>query len=137
MGQNCTTVIVAPCKERLESAQRRSRDSANCQLLRASTDGNLDAILDALNAGATVNTRLPTWFRVSSAHDRYEFEEGELPDLIFGPPTAATSKDLTPLMHASMEAPAVAAAAAARQGHAKAVRLLLEENACVHLEDED
>merc|ERR1719433_301609 len=125
MGQNCTTVIVAPCKERLESAQRLSRDSANCQLLRASTDGNLDAILDALNAGATVNTRLPTWFRVSSAHDRYEFEEGELPDLIFGPPTAATSKDLTPLMHASME------------GHAKAVRLLLEENACVHLEDED
>jgi len=91
--------------------------TANCELLRASTTGDLDGILRALDKGAAVNTCLPTWFRMENPEDNVSST--------FGPPMSATSKHLTPLMHAS------------REGHVRAVRLLIEEKACVHQKDKD
>mmetsp|Transcript_31447 Transcript_31447/g.61753 ORF Transcript_31447/g.61753 Transcript_31447/m.61753 type:complete len:195 (-) Transcript_31447:127-711(-) len=123
MGQNCVQQVgPQPCISRLVTP-KISKDSANCHLLRASTDGNLDGILRALDAGASVNTRLPTWFRAQSAYDDSDAEGDAVVN--FGPPIAATSKYLTPLMHAS------------RQGHVQAVHLLLEEKASVHLREMD
>jgi len=108
-------------------------DMANCTLLNASKNGDLDSIMKALSDGADVNTRLPMWIR-SGSEDPHEFavdseceavpmdEDKEPVDLKAPNPQASS---LTPLMHAAFE------------GHAEAVELLLRSGAQVNLCEAD
>merc|ERR1712008_203499 len=89
---------------------------ADCQLLRATADGDLEAMSSALARGAGIETRtskyvmlpLKTW----QEQDRPADHE-------------ASSAGLTPLM------------VAAREGRLEALRLLLASRASPHLPDED
>jgi len=87
---------------------------ANCCLLRASKDGDIVGIKQALEAGADINTRLPVRMRLDVRED---WLQEELMKLKGG--------SLTPLMHAS------------REGHAEAVRLLLGRGANPDLQEVD
>jgi len=92
-------------------------DEANCLLLRASKDGDLLGIQQALAAGADINTRLPMWIRIQGDEDGMG-EETALEEV----PTATS---LTPLMFAACE------------GQVEAVELLLSLGAKLDLCDAD
>jgi len=99
-------------------------DVANCNLLCASKDGDLNGIMKALDNGADVNTRLPIWIRIDTFDIDSECEneimdvgEEELPN--------SPARSFTPLMHA------------AHEGHIEAVDLLLRFGAQVHLREAD
>jgi len=103
----------------------------NCRLLRASAEGDTQAIMQALEEGAKVDTRLP--MRIRMAHVEHEEDGCDCPgtDLAIEeepewvPAHEATSASMTPLMHA------------AKEGHVKAVRLLLQEGADLELCDHE
>lgn len=89
--------------------------AANCMLLHASRDGDLDAIHRAMADGADPDTRLPMYIRMGSLGGN----AGE-------PSSVADSAlSLTPLMYA------------AHDGHAEAVELLLRFGAKVDLYEAD
>jgi len=92
-------------------------DEANCLLLRASKDGDLFDIQQALAAGADINTRLPMWIRIRDDDD-FAGEETALE-------AVPTTTSLTPLMFASCE------------GQVEAVELLLSFGAKLDLSDAD
>jgi len=98
-------------------------DLANCMLLRASADGDLEGIKKALDDGADVNTRLPMWVRLgyggSNDVDDSNSESIDSEPLNSGP------LSLTPLTHAAQE------------GHVEAVELLLRFGANVDLHEAD
>jgi len=87
-------------------------DVANCMLLRASRDGDLDAIHRAMADGADPNTRLPMCIRTGYTGAAE-------------PRAVSVALSLTPLMHAAQE------------GHAEAVELLLRLGANVDLHEAD
>lgn len=103
-------------------------DVANCAMIRAAKDGDLCGIKHALEAGADINTHVPIWIRVGSAHDDVDESacsrdrDAEWVDV---EPAALLGSGFTPLMHASQE------------GHYKAVKLLLKLGANVHIRDID
>jgi len=88
-------------------------DFANCALLTASRDGDVDAIQKALKAGADVNTRLPPWMRHGPKNTNECARKN--PDTL----------GLTPLMHACNE------------GQVEAVKLLLGHSAEIGLRETD
>mmetsp|Transcript_120436 Transcript_120436/g.234585 ORF Transcript_120436/g.234585 Transcript_120436/m.234585 type:complete len:284 (+) Transcript_120436:54-905(+) len=97
-------------------------DTANCVLLRASKDGDLEGIKKGLGDGANIDTRLPLWIRKGFAGPNDAAIDPEAEDLEPPDPTALS---LTPLMHA------------AKEGHYQAVDLLLRLGAQVNLHEAD
>jgi len=120
---------------------------ANSKLLNASADGNLTTMQQALNDGADVNTRMPLRICVMELDDEDNLDStlsSQDPGLGWnGPdapqaarlkveeepewcdPLASDSASLTPLMHA------------AREGHAKALVLLLNARAVPGMKDSE
>jgi len=117
---------------------------ANSKLLNASADGNLVTMAQALEDGADVNTRMPLRIRISEFDDLDPPSSVQNPSLNWdGPdvpqvaslkieeepdwwdPLASHSASLTPLMHA------------AKEGHAKAVVLLLSARAIPKIKDSE
>jgi len=97
-------------------------DTANCVLLRASIDGDLEGIKHALGDGANIDTRLPLWIRIGFAGT----DDAAIdPEAMDSEPPDPTAMSLTPLMHA------------AKEGHYQAVDLLLRLGAQVNLHEAD
>jgi len=100
-------------------------DVANCALIRAARDGDVNELKHAVEAGADINTHLPVWIRIGSPEDID----------VMGPPygdvewidsrASALGSGFTPLMHASHE------------GHHEVVKLLLRLGASMHNRDTD
>jgi len=112
------TCAAAVARHMLEAeAPFTNVDSANCMLLRASKDGDLDAIHKATADGANVNTRLPMWIRIGCDDADAESTDADLSD--------QSALSLTPLMHAAQE------------GQTEAVQLLLRLGAKVDLREAD
>jgi len=87
-------------------------DEANCSLIRASREGNVQGIKQALSNGADINARLPTILRMLTSDDD-EMQIGR------------ELSSLTALMHASNE------------GNKDALKFLLSSRAQVDLEETD
>lgn len=109
----------------------------NSRLLAASSDGDLAGIRKALSAGADIETRKPMMIRPRSAPPQEPADDPiDLP-AVLGPGDSFTTPSgrhhalitsgsgLTPLMRA------------AKDGHAKALVLLLEKRAVPYSKDED
>lgn len=112
---------------------------ANSKLLNASAEGNLAIMQQALEDGADVNTRMPLRIRISEFDNLDNLDPGlgwggfdtqagslkieEEPD--WYDPLGSSSASLTPLMHA------------AREGHAKALVLLLTRRALPGAKDSE
>jgi len=92
-------------------------DEANCLLLRASQEGDIMGIENALDEGADINTRLPRWIRIDTMCDKEKPNNAKAQTP--GP------KSFTPLMNAASE------------GHVEVVQLLLNLNADPELSDAD
>jgi len=88
--------------------------TANCSLIRASMEGNVQGIKQALSDGADINTRLPMLFRMLTSNDEGLISTGR-----------REPSSLTALMHASNE------------GHVDAVKFLLGSRAKVDLQETD
>lgn len=93
-------------------------DEANCFLLRASKEGDISGVLKALEAGADIDTRLPTWICIKS-----ELETDSGDDAF--EPEQSVSSSFTPLMNASSE------------GHVEVLQLLLGFRADLELCDSE
>jgi len=115
LEDSCTAEVARHMLE--AEAPFTKEDSANCMLLRASQDGDLDAIHKAMAEGANPNTRLPMWIRIGGTTDE------DPPSEIIQSDHSASS--LTPLM------------LAAQGDHAEAVELLLRLGAAVDLREAD
>jgi len=89
---------------------------ADCQLLRATADGDLEAMSSALARGAGIETRTSKYVMLPLK----TWQEQDRPSA-----SEANSAGLTPLM------------VAAREGRLEALRLLLASRASPHLPDED
>jgi len=103
---------------------------ANCLLLRASAEGNVKQILEALKEGANVEVRRPMVIKLTGEDDA-DFGEEEMLDMSLfsckkkSGTRGAGPHGLTPLMYA------------AREGHKNAVTTLLRQKATPHSQDED
>jgi hypothetical protein len=129
--ENVDSCAVAASRHVLETEPPFGEiETANCSLIRSSTEGDIPSILQALAAGADINTRLPMWVRVRSSEATYApdikgvgGEAVEFIDKNDFPQTGAVG--LTPLMYASCE------------GHVDAVKLLISLRADMDMRDED
>lgn len=93
-------------------------DEASCLLLRASKEGDISGVKEALEAGADIDTRLPTWICINS---ELETDSG---DRALEPEQSASSS-FTPLMNASSE------------GHIEVLQMLLSCQADLELCDSE
>jgi len=110
-------------------------EEASCNLLRASSEGDLEGIEKAMAAGADINTKLPMWLKRVWTDDDFEQDaSGFNREDTFAETTENVGANnsmqtecmgFTPLMYASYE------------GHVGAVKLLLSFRAKVDLRDAD
>jgi len=110
------TVVVTDCG--VDPAPLLFEDvEANCLLLRASKEGDIHGVKEALAAGADINTRLPVWIRINTM---VEAEDGDVSGTRQSLPLS-----FTPLMNASSE------------GHVDVVQFLLRFRANPELREAD
>jgi len=105
-------------------------DTANCLLLRASRDGDLESIRKALRDGASIDARVPVFIRIGFSDPDYGDPSLDQNGRILEEPMDSetqntTALSLTPLMHAAQE------------GHLEAVKLLIHHGAQINLYEED
>jgi len=99
----------------LSNGQFGRIDAANCSLIRASMENDVQGIKQALSDGADINARMPMLLRMLST-----VSNDEQSRTCRGEPSG-----LTALMHAATE------------GHADAVKFLVSSRATVHLQETD
>jgi len=110
------TVVVTDCN--MDPTPSVFDDAeANCRLLRASKEGDVVGVNEALVAGADINTRLPVWIRINTM---VETENGDASETRQPFPLS-----FTPLMNASSE------------GHVEVVQFLLSFGANPELREAD
>jgi hypothetical protein len=115
--ETCTVTVA---RHLLESEPPFGKvDMANCMLLRASKDGDIEGIEDALDDGANIDTRLPMWIRIGQDEGVFHAQSADVET------PNQTALTLTPLMHAAQE------------GHVEAVEYLLRRGANVDLHEAD
>eukprot|EP00929_Paragymnodinium_shiwhaense_P015542 TRINITY_DN12364_c0_g1_i2.p1 TRINITY_DN12364_c0_g1~~TRINITY_DN12364_c0_g1_i2.p1 ORF type:complete len:206 (-),score=15.16 TRINITY_DN12364_c0_g1_i2:255-872(-) len=107
--EECPARVQDGCE--LLAGEMDSQELSNCKLLRASAEGNLRVMEEALNSGADINIRQTLVMR--QANERHKSDVHSL------------EAGLTPLMRAALE------------GQSKAITLLVQRGANMNAEDED